>query len=263
MSQLLTLSLTLALIGQVPAQDESTFAAEAPARLITMKKSVSEYDIRLVDGPDSPFKLLTDPVLRFTNPVGRSRDGTVFLWVDSKGKPFAVAQASLNRRGLWVHEFSSLSPGPLVAKSSKGTVWKPGQRGVEFKPVPDAPKPAATAEKRLLQMRAILRDFAVEDHFQEQSWQGLRLLPKPFARWEDGPTDGALFAYVLTTDPEAYLMLEAKGGEGDPVWSYAFAPSTTYALRANWKGKEVWSKRLANWQTQPSENLYQFTLDGQ
>ena len=260
MSSLLALPLVIVLIGQEPVKDEATFAAEGPARLAIMKKSVLDYDIRPVEGPAAPLKLLPEPVLRFTNPVGRSRDGTVFLWVDPKGRPGAVAQASLNRRGRWVHEFSSLSPGPIVAKTSQGVAWRPSQGGVEFKPVPDAPRPAETAEKRSLQIRAMARDFAIADKFQEQSWQNLRQLTKPFARWEDGAFEGALFAYVLTTDPEAYLMFESRAGKDGPEWTYAIAPSTTYPLRATWKDREVWSRNMNGAETAPNETLYQFNI---
>ena len=51
--------------------------------------------------------------------------------------------------------------------------------------------------------------------------------------------DGALFAYVLTTDPEVYLMLEARKGKGGPEWQYAFA-SSVYQVRGKVKGVEVW-----------------------
>jgi hypothetical protein len=255
------LPLMLALVGQATAKDEGTFAAEAPTRLAFMKKSVLDYDIRPTEKPANPFKLLPEPVLRFTNPVGKSRDGTVFLWVDEEGRPSAVAQASLNRRGLWVHEFSSLSTGPLVARTSKGIAWSPRRGGVEFKPVPDAPRPAQTAEKRLIQMRAMTRDFAVEDKFEDKSWQPLRLLTRPFARWGEGAIDGALYSFVLTTDPEAYLILESRAGKDGPEWMYAFAPSTTYPLKGSCKGEQVWSRNVDAPQMGLDDTLHQFILD--
>src|SRR5438094_145686 len=72
----------------------------------------------------------------------------------------------------------------------------------------------------------------------------LGLLPKPFARYGKpgtGVVDGALFAYVLTTDPDVYLMIEARAGQGGPEWQYAFAPASVWALKGSWKGEEVWS----------------------
>jgi hypothetical protein len=45
---------------------------------------------------------------------------------------------------------------------------------------------------------------------------------------------------VLTTDPEVYLMLEARRGKDGPEWQYAFAPSSVYQLKGKVKGAEVW-----------------------
>ena len=61
-----------------------------------------------------------------------------------------------------------------------------------------------------------LLDARVERAGEEQA---LRLLPKPLYRYErpDGPTsssDGALFAFVLGTDPEVFLLLEAADRPG-------------------------------------------------
>jgi hypothetical protein len=182
-------------------------------------------------------------VLRYTNAVGRSRDGTVFLWVDDLGRPGVAAQASLNRRGLWVHELSSFATGPITARSAGQPDWSPARAGVEMKPVPGAPRPAETAEQRLAQMRTLTRQFAAEDYFRGESWQTLRLLTKPFARYGKPGSeviDGALFCYVLTTDPEVYLMLEARRGKDGPEWQFAFAPMTVYPVRGLWKGKNVW-----------------------
>lgn len=260
MSSLLESSLLLALIGQMPVAAGADFAAESEARLAYMKESVRVYDIRSADDPGISFELQAEPVLRFTNPVGRARDGSVFLWLDGERRPRVVAQATLNLRGIWVHEFSSLSPVPFTAKSSRGPVWSPSQGGVAFRPVPGAPKPARTVELRLMQMRALAREFTVEDEFERQSWQRLRLLPKPFARYGmegSGTIDGALFCFVLTTDPEAYMMLEARVGEDGREWQYAFAPSTFYPLRASLRGKPVWERNIERPEGGPEKTLYQ------
>ena len=93
-------------------------------------------------------------------------------------------------------------------------------------------------------MRDLAAGFAVADDFREKGWQALRPMPKPFARYGKPGSpliDGAVFCFALGTDPEAYLMLEARAGKGGPGWQYAFAPQTSYALKASWKGQEVWS----------------------
>src|SRR5262245_50291803 len=106
------LTLIASIVGQAPAADEAEFAAGAPARRAYMKKSVLDYSIKTANDPQHSLILSPEPVLRFTNPVGRARDGTVFLWLDKNGRPGVVVQASLNRRGAWIHEFSTLAESP-------------------------------------------------------------------------------------------------------------------------------------------------------
>jgi hypothetical protein len=236
------LTLFLGLVGQTPASPGD--APDDPAaRLEVMKRTMAAYNVRpSVEGRTS-FRLNPDPILRFTNTVGETRDGAIFLWLGAGDRPEAAAQVFERRDGAWILELSSLSTGSLVATSTSGHEWSPAAAGVEFKALPDAPRPAATAEQRLRQMRDLTRDITAEDFFRNKTWQPLRMLPRPFARYgkEDSDViDGALFAYVLTTDPEVYLMLEVHKGKDGPEWQYAFAPSSVYQVRGKVKGVEVW-----------------------
>lgn len=262
----LGLLLLASVVGQndpAPSDADAQFAAEAGARLEHLRGTVADWEVATAGPPPGPLRLVAEPVLRFSNPVGMSRDGAVFLWLGRDDRPEAVVQASLNRYGVWVQELSSLSPGPIHATSRRGHHWGPAKGGLEFRPIPDAPKPAANPGARLAQMRDLSRDFAVEDKFQRGDWQKLRPLAKPFARYgkPDGAvTDGALFCLVLTTDPEAYLMIEARAGADGPAWHYALAPSTGYPLRASWKGRPVWDKNLPESPLGPTDALYQLHL---
>ena len=227
------------LLGQSQTAVPGKSAAPA-ARLDFMKESLASITLRPSGDRTPPFVLKPEPVLRFTNSVGLAIDGAIFLWLGEGERPAAAVQVFMLRTGEWLEEFSSLSTSPLSA----GEVWDARRPGVEFKLVPGAPKPAATAELRLRQMRDLAGGFSAEDDFEQKSWQPLRLLTKPVARYGKAGTDvvdGALFAFVLTTDPEVYLMLEVRPGKGGPEWQYAFAPMTIYPVRAFWKGKEVWS----------------------
>ncbi|MDR3636294.1 MAG: hypothetical protein P4L84_21000 [Isosphaeraceae bacterium] len=239
MMQPAILSVVLALLAQT---DDSS--ADAAARLVVMKKVLASYDVRSPEMPQTSHHFQADPVLRFTNTVGSTRDGAVFLWLGDHGRPAAAVQFSLRRDGLWFHELSSLCERPLVAESPRGTVWSPMRGGIEFKPLPGVPKPAGTPEQRLRQMRALAAEFTVEDAFRHQDWQKLRMLSKPFARYGEPGSDlidGALFAYVVTTDPEALLMIEARQAKDGAEWHYAFAPMTIYALRGLRKSDQVWT----------------------
>ena len=251
----LSVTLTLGLLGQGPLDSD-----DPAARLAIMKTSAATYDIRRVDGPDRPVRLQAEPVLRFTNTVGATRDGAIFLWFDEEDRPTVAAQVFVKRDGDFVHELTSLSTGLVVGKTPGASNWSPSRPGLEFKPVPGAPKPAESPEQRLRQMQALAREFSAEDLFREKTWQPLRMLTKPFARYgkpDAKATDGALFAYVLTTDPEVYLMIEARVGKDGPEWQYAFAPMTIYSVRASWKGQAVW-ELPTRWDvaSRPSEPFY-------
>jgi hypothetical protein len=237
-----TVALIIGLLAQLPPAGEGK--EDRAARLEFMKTTLATYDLHAAGNRTSKFRLQPEPVLRFTNPVGFSQDGAIFFWLGEDGRPEAAVQAFLMRGGSWVHDFTSLSTGPLVAEVKSGPAWSPSRGGVEFKPVPGAPKPAEAAEPRLRQMRDLAQGFAVSDDFRDQGWQVLRPMPRPFARYGKPGTslvDGAVFCFALGTDPEAYLLLEARAGKDGPEWQYAFAPQTSYALKASWKGQEVWS----------------------
>ena len=237
----LPLSLALGLLGQAEPQARD---AEAAARLEAMKATVAAYDVRAADDRGTAFSLRPDPALRFANPVGDTLDGALFLWLGAGGRPMAAAQVTARRDGKWFHELTSLSAAPLVAESAGATAWRPARGGVEFRAVPGAPAPAATAEARSRQVRELARGFALEDEFHNQSRQPLRMLPRPLARYGKPGTDGldgALFGYVMTTDPEVLLLLEARSGDAGPEWAFAFAPMTAYPVRATYRGREVWS----------------------
>jgi hypothetical protein len=53
-----------------------------------------------------------------------------------------------------------------------------------------------------------------------------------------------IFAFVLATDPEIFLFVEARPGAGALEWQYAFAPMTCWELKAEHKGQPVWSLPL-------------------
>jgi hypothetical protein len=73
--------------------------------------------------------------------------------------------------------------------------------------------------------------------------ESLRLLPRPLYRYEtsDGPIiDGAVFAFVMGTDPETLLLIEAVENADGTAWQYAFARRTSGELEGRHAGKVVW-----------------------
>ena len=229
-------AIMLVLVGQTPPAGPR----DAPAvRLDFMKASLKAHSVHPAGDREQILKLRSEPVLRFTNTVGTVRDGAIFVWTGADDRPEAAVQVFLHIDGNWFQEFSSFSTEPIVAERP----WHAARAGMEFKPIPEAPRPAATAEQRLRQIRDLMSEFSAEQKSNE-SWDKLRMLTKPFARYgKPGTTimDGVLLACVLTTDPEVYLMLEARETKGGPEWQYAFAPASIAPLKGFCKKKEVWS----------------------
>jgi hypothetical protein len=77
----------------------------------------------------------------------------------------------------------------------------------------------------------------------------MRLLPKPIYRYklDDRKTvhpdliDGALFAFVQGTDPEAVLLIEAIRQGSRTEWQYAFGRATGAGLKARPGSSVVWT----------------------
>ena len=213
-----------------------------------MKKSVADHTLHPAGDQNVTYRLQGEPAMRFTNSVGTVTDGTIFFWLDSDDRPVAAVQAYRTTSGSWHQAFSSLSAVPL----SLGSVWNPARAGVDFKPVPGAPKPADTADQRLRQMHALHGGFKAEMNLELKVWHKLRPLTKPLLRYGKAGSDvidGGVFAFVLTTDPEVYLLLEARRGKNGPEWHYAFAPEASAPIRCTWKGKDAW-----NFEFGPADN---------
>lgn len=234
--------------AQPPTREEP----EEPKKLNeVIEKSIHWYDVLPEEGAAT---LTPVPVLRWRNVVrGQEGEAMMVVW-PHKGRP--VAMASIYPwQGKMCHEFDSLSPGAKLRAREKDTIiWSPEAAGVEFKPVPKAPRPAKTAAERLRQMKAIAEGFKATmtgwaaDNSDQES---LRLLPRPLYRYdlaavkEPDPMlfDGGLFAYVQGTDPEVVLILEAVGTAEKGEWRYAFARATSGGLEVKRGDEVVWSAK--------------------
>lgn len=251
-----------AAMGQVPAEKKGD---EKPAKETRGKwyplfqRHADEYRIR-VAGDTADAQRMTDPVLRWWQPVRGGDDGALYIWV-TNGRPVAAITFFTfkwpdGNRAI-VHERHSFAEGPIDADWRGSPVWKTSKPGVAFRPVPDAPPPAATAPARLRQMQSILRDVsAVTTDDKNSNWPQ-RVLNKPLYRFE-GKTDGALFALAQGTDPEAFVLLEARGEGSSARWEFAVARFTDLQLRITLKGAEVF--RGPNSIGQPNDVYHSITV---
>lgn len=231
--------------GQDVPQENKKTDAPGGQRIEQLKQAAKMYRIARESEPAKSFVLIDEPVLRWTNPLRKTDDGAVFLWTE-QGRPEAIASFYRYRSDeglLEDHEFQSLATTPLATTRDGQPVWTPQLGGVEFSPIPGAPRPGATAAERLRQMQALAREFSTFFDLPEDKAK-LRLLTKPLYRYDLNRADlldGALFAFVQTTDPEALLLIEARPVAKDPVWQYAFARMSMVNLRGQHKDQTVWT----------------------
>jgi hypothetical protein len=229
--------LALVLAAQAPAGGQNAGDAGA-VRLKYMKDSLQSYQLITSGEGGSVLKLDLKPAFRLGKQYADDLDdGAIFLWTADNGRPEAAIQVFLIKhpkepQGTWYHEFTSLAPTPIKAARTGQPEWAPTSPGLEFKLLPDAPKPAESAAQRIRQMRSLAK-----------------LL------------DGALFAFVLGTDPEVFLFLEATSDHERLEWRYALAPMSAFALKSSYQGKAVWEVPDRMPASDPAKPLYSKRLE--
>ena len=191
-----------------------------------------------------------DPILRWSNPAAGSIYGDVYIWTEA-GRPEVLA--SVYR---WYHpyrsqtvEVHSLSTGEVAITSKQNKMWTPAAAGIELLPAAGAPVPAESAAQRLQQMRRLSAEFSVRlidtrEEKQKGIERELRMLNQPVFRYESkNPEllDGAIFGFVEGTDPEAWLLLEARKKEDRFIWQFAFARMNNDELHGYQNKAEVWT----------------------
>ncbi len=252
--------LSLALLQTGPeASAEKTDAEKALLKkwMEFYTQEASQYEISL--NADKQIKLEFQPkiILKYTNPArGRRQHGAFYVWTYD-GRPEAVGtmwtvldRIDTTKRNL-AHEFHSLSLSPLISKrpqriGKRGVVplWSPQGPGIKLEKVSNTDAPAKTMSGRLIQMRRIARDFsAVSIHPDENNERELRLLPQPLYCYKSDSAkvvDGALFTFVMGTDPELLLLIENRIVNGKPHWHFAAARYSHIPLKLRRGGRIVW-----------------------
>ncbi len=209
-----------------------------------------EYTIYRDSSRKEKLELRRKPVLVCSNPTREGGDGAVFVWT-CQGRAEVIATLfsfpTIGPRQLY-HEFHSLSLSVLdVSRAgTHASTWTPLAPGIELAALTGAAAPAQSAAQRLSQMRALTREFSASTTDRSDRRLELRLLPQPIYRYESTDpdvVDGALFAFVTSTDPEALLDIEArKPSTADaPVWDYAVCRLTDLGLVVRRTGEEVFT----------------------
>jgi hypothetical protein len=187
------------------------------------------------------------PVLRWTNPSAGRVYGNTYVWF-LQGRPAVIG--SMYRYFTPFQSFNgelaALAGSRLIARRNETVVWRPKDEW-KWHTLPGSAAPAATAPQRLVQMRELAREFAVQvlDTRNEPKGEDQlpRLLPRPLYRYDAKQTkalDGALYAFVLGTDPELLLLLECDTAAAKPEWRFGIGRMNRDAIRVLRKGGKVW-----------------------
>lgn len=210
------------LIASYASAQEKNESKEATKSVLDFgRQQASTYTVEIDETRE--LKLENTAVLSWTNPIRKSKNGTVFVWTD-EGRPAAIVCIYMSSTSFrWQHEFQSLTPRPVRATQGDNIPWDTKEPGLEWIAYDGMKPPAKRASLRLGQMRAIASKFKAD----LQTGEHLRLLRQPIYRYETNKFDGAIFALAQGTNPELLVLVEVEDGEdAAKPWRYALARAT-------------------------------------
>jgi len=232
-----------------PAAEDQVEVEKSKKRLDFMMTAVGKYQVDVGTDQKKVAELNPKPLLRWSNPVSSVKDGLVAAF-SRGGRPDVLCQLHIHHGAYMAQEFAKITTEPVWVKRGNNLVWQPMETWITFQALDGAPEPAKTANLRLPQFRKEAQRFSVVDDFEVEQVptpNHLRLLAQPLLRYSDVQqggdiVDGAVFSFVLGTNPEANLFLEIYK-DGDALrWRYAWTPMTIYALEAKLDDQSVWVK---------------------
>ena len=200
----------------------------------------------------TPARLVAEPVVRYSDQLIRAIDATMWVY-GTKGRPVAIQKVECYSRPdapKYLYALFSLSDGLIEAQWLGEPGWSSTKPGVEMCVLSGGPGAALTEAGRTLQMKELIRRFAVTMTGWAQIREELRLLPRPIHRYRDpeaGLQDGAIFAFAANgTNPNFLMLIESHGPDlTRATWNYPPVRATDGQLSVRLDGKEVWS---APWQ---------------
>ena len=185
-----------------------------------------------------PLQLVPQPVLNYENPVRiYDQHGSLFVWTRDGRVQFAGAVWSgrdtrLSEPGRALsHEGHTLSPAEVIVSQDGQTLWRSEPDGAVRHKIEEPP--ARQRFARLTQMRRLVTGLDIKIHTDTGD---LRLMTQPIYRYEEPQppvADGALFTWVMGTDPEVFALVEAV----DDHWLLTIARFTNEPLTVRRDGE--------------------------
>lgn len=239
--------------------EASSKSVKEPKTLKALIEQATEwYELFPNTDAKEPAKVLR--ALRWANNARGSEDGITVLYIHD-GLPLAAA-CVYPWAGRLEHNFQSLSRDKIIARRDGSIVWQPQLAGVKFADIPGAQTPDGTRAGRLRQMKALAERFDATMlgwKADKTDREELRRLPKPLYRYESKSQkiiDGAVIAFVMGTDPEVLLQIEAVKSGDKFTWQYAFSRRTSGALEGRLDKAATWNAELFPSQTDPNSPYF-------
>jgi len=201
------------------------------------------------------LKLISIPVLKWSQPVRGGQNGAVYLWLQA-GRPAVVGTFFIWPNGESnfgiSHELHALTSEKLQGDWREQIQWRPSDPRLDWRDVPDATPPSAAAAKRAIEARQIARRFAAKSTDRNGQTSELRLQPRAFYEYEAAAESnpwlgGSLFSLAHGTDTEIVVWLEAVKGRDKPTWNFTCVRMSDLALAVTLDGKQVWTADLARY----------------
>ena len=205
----------LGLVLTVAADEPQPPRDDAQTRWTQFYTRQAEQLTAVLDGNDrSALTFHAQPILNYENPVRiYDQHGSAYVWLHAGRVAMVGAVWSgfrpdldesvrfLSREG---HTFTTQA---LEVSLGGESLWSCPAGEVQRHRILETPRPQRFA--RLSQMRAIVQGLEVKMHSPRSD---LRLLTQPVYRYPDesgSVRDGALFTWVMATDPEVFALVEA------------------------------------------------------
>ena len=227
------------------ADERAKSEAKAAAERATEETKL--WEIALENRDQSVATVEAKPGLRWSWSNDGRYYGGVYIYTMNQ-RPVAIMQYFQWFEPIQGVYFSgtSLTDVPMTATREGRVMWSPRKNDIVMRDVPGAPVPERTPGARLVQMRRIAEkfQFEVQDKRVTIVKRQLRFLSQPIFRFgekSDDNLDGAIFAYVATSnDPAAMVILEAVREKNESRWRYGIPRSWSFAAKAVYDDRAVW-----------------------
>lgn len=229
-------------------------ADERASAIARYDRIAASFHFAPEDAPDALLERVPNAVLTYTNPVRmRGQEGAIYLWTRNR-RPAVIGSIwsirdlndpSTRRLSVELHSLSqeAIHTRPPMVEGRTLPNWMPPAGAMDVTEMPGGNVTGTSAAVLRARLRQAARRFeaTVTDRKRNER-SPLRLMSQPIYQYSGGEVlAGCLFAFVLATDPEIFMLLEARRADQGAQIFYGFARMTGKPLSAEFDGAEVWS----------------------